>query len=106
MSITWLHIPAMPGAGVDEQWQARRNNRSIAVFRRGYCPTHCACTHHYAEGRVQKTECEAPSWEGVIVGPDGLVQDVAITTHCDLEAARGHFEKILENLWEAIDAGV
>lgn len=109
MNIAWIHIPAMPGAGVDEQWQARAPHGGVGVFTRAYCQHPlCSCVVHVHHGeRRDVHECESPSWRGVVIGPDGVVQDVEMSgARPTLENARAEFERILEQLWEASDAEV
>jgi hypothetical protein len=104
--ITWISIPGSPSLGIEEQWQARvPGHGSAAVFCRGSCeyPRCCGqmCVVHVYHGeRHDVVDCRAPAWRGVVMGPDGMVQDVAIETRCGLDAARDHFEDILERLWE------
>jgi len=80
--ITWQHIPACGGAGLDEQWQARMGGRSIAVFA------------NVAGG----------GWRGIVIGPDTMVQDVEIVERVPLNAVMTEFERILGLLWEKADA--
>lgn len=71
--LVWHYVEHRPSADIAEQWQARVDGRSVAFVRRPQCESpRCACGG--SSVTCERRHC----WIGVLVGPDGLVQDIDI----------------------------
>jgi hypothetical protein len=92
VTITWHHIEALSGAGLQEQWQARVEGRSVAVIKQA------ACDYPRCECEFQSAPWCRHAWTGLIIGPDGLVMDVEITGTSVIALAQTEVERGLERM--------
>ncbi len=91
--ITWHHIPARPGMGLPDQWQARAGSpeRSVAVLRRCVRPLDTLGNLFAA----RPTE-----WQGVLNGPppEDKLASLHVSGEVDEDQAKRHVEDALRDM--------